>query len=75
MVVTKRNGENPSVRTSAFFLFFSSVFTACRLPGSVSRRKKVRRREKGRWVGGVLPPFWCSGFLKVRQALSGTFAT
>lgn len=26
VVVTKRNGENPSVRTSAFFLYFSPFF-------------------------------------------------
>lgn len=45
VVVTKRNGENPSVRTSAFFLYFSPFFfTACCLPGSV---KKEGEEVKG----------------------------
>lgn len=49
VVVTKRNGENPSVRTSAFFLYFSPFFfffTACCLPGSVSSRRKKKREKK-----------------------------
>lgn len=34
VVVTKRNGENPSVRTSAFFLYFSPFFFFFLLPAA-----------------------------------------
>lgn len=70
----KEKWGKPLGQIGCFLPFFSSVFTACRLPGSVSRRKKREKKWKGEEGGGVLPPFWCSGFLKVRQALSGTFA-
>lgn len=56
---------------SSFFLFCFY----CLPPSRFSQRERKRvKKWKGEVRGGILPPFWCSGFLKVRQALSGTFA-
>lgn len=65
MVVTKKNGENPCVRTSVFFLSFSPSLFFFVLPAAFQFQAAGVKEEgdegKGVGVGGCLP-FWCSGF-------------
>lgn len=69
VVVTERSVENPSVRTSAFFLpvFFSS-FAPQVQPAEAKEGEEVKR-SGGRVC--TLSPFWCSAFPGARRDLSG----
>lgn len=69
VVVTKRNGENPSVRMSAFCLYFSYFFFPffyCLLPSRFSQQEE--KRGVG-WGGESVSP--ASLFPSARRDLSG----
>lgn len=62
MVVTKRNGENPSVKTSAFFLF--SLLFLLLAAFQVQSAGEKERSEMRRWVGESYLLFGVQVFLK-----------
>lgn len=47
MVVTMRNGENPTIRMSAFFLYFSFFFLLLLLPAAFQVQSAGGKEERG----------------------------